>query len=147
MDRLTPAQRSGHMSRIRQADTRPELQVRRGLHAARLRFRLHRKDLPGRPDIVLPRHSAVIFVHGCFWHGHKGCRYAVVPKTRRPFWKEKFRANRERDVRQKKELRRLKWRVLVVWECSVRQPAVRPASLAAIARWVRRGSVDAEISG
>jgi DNA mismatch endonuclease, patch repair protein len=147
VDRLTPLQRSGHMSRIRRADTRPEVQVRTGLHAAGLRFRLHRRDLPGRPDIVLSRHSAVIFVHGCFWHGHEGCRLAVMPKTRRPFWKEKFRANRERDLRQKAELLQLGWRVLVVWECSVRSPRIRTASLAAIVRWVRSSSVDAEVSG
>ena len=116
-DSLTPDQRSLNMSRIRGRDTKPEIKVRRLLHGMGYRFRLHRKDLPGKPDIVLPKHSTVIFVHGCFWHRHSCPNGRVVPSTNRQFWEEKFAANVERDKRNKRDLRRLGWRVLVIWEC------------------------------
>jgi DNA mismatch endonuclease (patch repair protein) len=105
------------MSGIRGRDTAPEKIVRSHLHRAGLRFGLHRKDLPGRPDIVLPRWRSAVFVHGCFWHRHPGCRYAYVPKSNRAFWLRKFAANVERDGRNVAELRKMKWRVHVVWEC------------------------------
>lgn len=122
MDRLTPERRSWNMSRIRSRDTAPERLVRSLLHGLGYRFRLHRRDLPGSPDIVLPRHRAAVFVHGCFWHRHSGCRFAYTPKTRQQFWTRKFEQNRARDERAKRRLRRLGWRVTVVWECQVADP-------------------------
>ena len=121
------------MSRVRGKDTKPELLVRQFLHANGYRFRLHRKDLPGRPDITLPRLRTVIFVHGCFWHRHGGCPYFVVPKTRTDFWMEKIGRNVANDERQQAELRAAGWRVLVVWECELRRPQ-RGATLARLLR-------------
>ena len=115
--------RSRNMAAIRGKDTAPELAVRRILHAMGLRFRLHRKDLPGRPDIVLPKHRTVVFVHGCFWHRHEDCRYTTTPKTRQEFWQTKFDANVERDRRNRTDLLQLGWRVIVIWECELRQPS------------------------
>jgi len=117
MDRLPAAARSKLMSCVRRRDTRPEIVVRRLLHGLGLRFRLQRADLPGRPDIVLVRRRTAIFVHGCFWHRHRGCRRTTTPATRREFWLEKFRANRSRDGRNQRALEALGWRVVVVWEC------------------------------
>lgn len=117
MDRLSKERRSWNMSRIRSVDTKPEICVRKVLHALGLRFRLHRSDLPGKPDIVLPKHRAVVFVHGCFWHRHEGCRYAYTPKSRADFWNEKFEANVKRDRVVADQLISLGWRKLVVWEC------------------------------
>ena len=112
--------RSEMMSRIGTRNTAPELVVRRGLHRLGFRFRLHRKDLPGRPDVVLPRHHAVIFVHGCFWHGHEGCPYFRLPKTNTDFWKAKIVRNVERDAEIVARLVAQGWRVLTVWECMTR---------------------------
>jgi DNA mismatch endonuclease (patch repair protein) len=120
MDRLAPEQRSRLMARIRGRDTGPELFVRSFLHRRGLRFRLHVGGLPGRPDLVLPRYRAAIFVHGCFWHGHTCRAGSVRPKTNARFWAEKLARNRERDRRSIAALRRAGWRVLVVWECSLR---------------------------
>ncbi len=111
------------MSRIRERNTTPEVQLRRMLHAARLRFRLNAPRLPGRPDIVLPGLRTVIFVHGCFWHRHKGCANCTTPTANRAFWLEKFRGNEARDRRNQRRLRRLGWSVWVVWECDVEQAA------------------------
>lgn len=108
------------MAAIRGRDTTPELRVRRLLHRLGYRFRLHRRDLPGSPDIVLPRFRTVIFVHGCFWHRHPGCRYATTPKTRTDFWTAKFHKNMERDARQQSDLRSAGWTVVIVWECELR---------------------------
>lgn len=119
-DVLSPEQRRRNMSRIRGRDTEPEKIVRSMLHRMGYRFRLHRRDLPGRPDIVLPRLRSVIFVHGCFWHRHPGCRYATTPKTRAEFWQKKFEENVERDRRNIAALREAGWRVLCVWECETR---------------------------
>lgn len=119
-DVVPPAVRSRMMSSIRARDTKPELQVRRYLHARGLRFRLVRKDLPGKPDLVLPRWRVAIFVHGCFWHGHAACRYATVPKTRPEFWITKIASNAARDSRSLAALLTLGWRVIVVWECALR---------------------------
>lgn len=122
------------MSGIRGKDTRPELLVRRALHRAGLRFRLASgRTLPGRPDIVLPRHRAAIFVHGCFWHRHPGCAFAYTPKSNRRFWLRKFAENVERDERNLRALRRLGWRTFVVWECSLTD-----GRLAALAKRVAR---------
>lgn len=105
------------MSGIRGRDTKPELLVRKYLHAVGLRYRLAPRDLPGKPDIVLPKYRTVVFVHGCFWHRHTGCKYTATPATNRAFWRRKFRENVERDTRIRSRLRGNGWRVLVVWEC------------------------------
>ena len=120
MDTLSPEKRSWNMSRIRSRDTKPEVVVRSLLHGMGYRFRLHRRDLPGRPDIVLPKYKIAVFVNGCFWHRHEGCRYAYSPKTRTDFWMAKFRDNVERDHRQQEELRNLNWKVVTIWECEIR---------------------------
>ncbi|BCL62792.1 very short patch repair endonuclease [Desulfomarina profundi] len=112
------------MSRIKNRDTKPEIIVRSLLHRAGYRFRLHRKDLPGKPDIVLPRYKTIILVHGCFWHRHEGCRYAYYPKTRVDFWQKKFRQNAKRDQKVQNELLKLGWKVCVVWECETRKPEI-----------------------
>ena len=126
MDTLSKANRSWNMSRIRSANTKPELVVRSLLHCLGYRFRLHRKDLPGKPDIVLPKYHTVIFVHGCFWHRHNSCKYAYTPKSRRRFWTEKFGHNVARDRRAQRNLRRLGWKVMLVWECeTVNQDRLR----------------------
>lgn len=119
VDVLTPEQRRLNMSRIRGRDTKPELLVRRGLHALGFRYRLQDKKLPGRPDLVFPRHNAVIFVHGCFWHGHN-CPLFKLPATRQEFWSQKIMSNRVRDERTTTALLELGWRVANVWECSIR---------------------------
>lgn len=117
VDRISEAHRSWNMSRIKGSDTNPELRVRSLLHGMGYRFRLHRRDLPGTPDIVLPKLRTAIFVHGCFWHRHPRCRYAYTPKSRVEFWQAKFSANVERDRRKLRALRNAGWRVIVVWEC------------------------------
>ena len=122
-DRLSAERRSWNMSRIGNRDTRPELLVRSALHRAGYRFRLQSKKLPGRPDVVLPRYRTVVFVHGCFWHRHRACRYAYTPKSRVEFWNGKFAANVERDRRSARELRALGWHVVTVWECHAATPA------------------------
>ena len=119
MDRISKEHRSWNMSRIQSRDTKPEKTVRSILHGLGYRFRLHRKDLPGKPDIVLARYNSVIFVHGCFWHRHKDCKNASIPKTKKTFWEEKFKANIERDIKVKNELTSDGWRALVVWECEL----------------------------
>ena len=112
-------QRSKNMSAIKSKNTKPEIAVRKILHSMGYRFRLHRKDLPGSPDIVLPKYKIVIFVHGCFWHRHENCKYASTPKTRKEFWENKFNKNIKRDKKNFKELKKLNWKVLVIWECEL----------------------------
>jgi DNA mismatch endonuclease (patch repair protein) len=143
MDVLTPNQRRTNMRRIRGKDTAPELLLRRGLHAAGLRFRLHVRDLPGRPDMVFPRHRAAVFVHGCFWHGHNCPLF-----TRRDFWSAKIAGNRARDSRNRDSLVEEGWRVLTVWECSLKGSARRPLSevFTACARFIHGPDRMAEIS-
>lgn len=111
--------RSELMAGIRGKDTRPELAVRRIAHGMGLHFRLHSKKLPGRPDLIFPRHHLAVFVHGCFWHQHRGCRSAQLPKSRVSFWKQKFAANVVRDEKNVAALHAIGWRVLVIWECEV----------------------------
>lgn len=121
-DRLTKAQRSWNMSRIRSTNTKPEIVVRRLLTGMGLRYRLHRAGLPGKPDIVLGPRRLVIFVHGCFWHRHPGCKQATMPSANRAFWLEKLEGNAARDRRHRTALRKLGWRVVTVWECETRNP-------------------------
>jgi DNA mismatch endonuclease (patch repair protein) len=120
VDRLTPERRSWLMSRVGGKNTTPEIRVRRAAHALGLRFRLHRSDLPGTPDLVFPKRRVALFVHGCFWHRHPGCRKASIPTTRKEYWAEKFRTNVARDIRRTGELEALGWRVVVVWECETK---------------------------
>lgn len=120
MDRLTPARRSELMSKIRGKNTRPELAVRRTAHAMGLRFRLHRSDLPGKPDVVFPKFTTALFVHGCFWHRHPGCKKCSTPKSNITFWKSKFDKNIQRDEDVRQKLNALGWRVGTVWECETR---------------------------
>lgn len=123
------------MALVRDKDTVPEMRVRRIAHRMGLRFRLHRKDLPGKPDLVFPKHRLVVFVHGCFWHRHPGCRRASTPATRANFWQAKFDANTERDRRQQVALVERGWKVLVLWECALKDEQVIAAALAeAVAR-------------
>jgi DNA mismatch endonuclease, patch repair protein len=122
MDTFSPQKRSAIMRRVRSVNTRPEMKVRSLLHRLGFRFRLHRKELPGNPDIVLPKYRAVIFVHGCFWHRHPGCPQASTPATRREYWLPKFRRTVERDRTNQDELRELGWNVLIIWECEIRKP-------------------------
>lgn len=122
-------ERSDIMRAVKRAHTGPEIAVRKLLHSLGLRFRLHCKVLPGSPDIVLPKHCTVIFVHGCFWHRHPGCRYASTPKTRQDYWLPKFAANVERDARKASQLKELGWRVVVVWECETRNREALEARL------------------
>ncbi|MFC1583665.1 very short patch repair endonuclease [Candidatus Neomarinimicrobiota bacterium] len=119
MDRLSKERRSWNMSRIRSADTKPEIIIRSLLHQKGYRFRIHKKDLLGKPDIVLPKSRTVIFIHGCFWHRHEGCKNATIPSTNTEFWLKKLDGNVERDEKVREGLRRLRWNVLVVWECEI----------------------------
>ena len=107
------------MSRIKGSNTKPEMEVRSLLHALGYRFRLHRRDLPGTPDIVLPRREAVVFVHGCFWHGH-ACKRTKMPKSRVSFWVQKIQANRKRDAKNRRALKAFGWKVVIVWECELK---------------------------
>jgi len=116
----SPQQRSFNMSRIRGRDTKPELLVRSHLHRLGFRFRLNVRELPGKPDIVLPKYRTVVFVHGCFWHRHPGCRYATIPKHNAEFWEKKFKRTQERDSEAEKKLKTLGWGVQILWECSIR---------------------------
>ena len=131
-DIVDAQRRSEMMAGIRGQNTAPELAVRRIAHRMGLRFRLHRNDLPGRPDLVFPRHRTAVFVHGCFWHRHEGCRRASTPKSRTVFWTTKFAANVERDARQQAALRTLGWRVLVIWQCETKDEVAVERRLAAL---------------
>ena len=128
-DVVDRATRSRMMSGIRGRDTKPELKVRRYLHAAGLRYRLHDHTLPGRPDIVLPRFRTVVFVHGCFWHSHPGCRYAYRPKSNEVFWREKLARNAARDAVAEARLRAMGWDVQTVWECGLGDTALARLAL------------------
>ncbi len=119
IDFLSPSERSERMSRIRGKDTRPELTLRKVLHALGLRYRLHGRGLPGKPDLVFPRYKTVVFVHGCFWHRHAGCSIATIPKSNTPFWLDKFDRNVARDAKVVANLQALGWTVHVVWECQL----------------------------
>jgi DNA mismatch endonuclease (patch repair protein) len=105
---------------IRGKNTKPEIIVRKFLHSKGFRFRLHKKELPGKPDIVLPKYKTVIFIHGCFWHGHKNCKYFVVPKTRTKWWLNKINGNKQTDKRNNLRLRKASWNIIILWECQLR---------------------------
>jgi DNA mismatch endonuclease (patch repair protein) len=123
MDKLSPERRSANMARIRSQNTSPELSLRKLIHGLGYRFRLHRNDLPGRPDLVFPSRKKVIFVHGCFWHQHTECREGRVPGSRLEYWGPKLRRNRERDALAQSSLRQQGWQYLVVWECELKDIA------------------------
>lgn len=137
-DRLNTQQRHHCMSRIRGKNTKPEILVRNGLHARGFRFRLHNKKLPGSPDIVLPKYGVAIMVNGCFWHGHKGCRYATKPKTNVEFWEAKIARNRHRDEVTTAHLEALGWTVITVWECELRGVSNVEVRLDALADEIRK---------
>jgi DNA mismatch endonuclease (patch repair protein) len=120
VDQVSSERRSANMAAIKGKNTGPELAVRKALHAAGFRFRLHRPDLPGKPDLVLPKYGTAVFVHGCFWHKHKYCPNARIPKTNIKFWVRKLDANALRDIKNKRRLEELGWRVYVVWECELK---------------------------
>ena len=143
-DVVDAATRSRMMAGIRGRDTKAEIVLRKALHAAGFRFRLHARKLPGRPDVVLPKWNAAILVHGCFWHRHPGCRYASTPATRPDFWAEKFAGNVERDARNHTRLTALGWRVATVWECSLRKDSL-DTSVNALTQWIRSGGSVIEI--
>ena len=139
-DTVDPETRSRMMSGIRGKDTKPELALRRALHARGFRYRLHDKRLPGKPDIILPKFRAAIFVHGCFWHRHEGCKYATMPATRPEFWQAKFRENMDRDQRNIDALLALGWRVAVVWECEMRKDLTETVDRTE--RWIMDGATQ-----
>ena len=143
MDVVDRATRSRMMSGIRGRDTKPEKLVRSFLHRAGLRFRLH-ASLPGKPDLVFPKHSAVVFVHGCFWHRHEGCRYTTTPRTNEDFWRQKFQGNVARDRRHAEMLHALGWRVAVVWECALKHSVEETAQ--AVEEWLH-GDEDVLVIG
>ena len=120
----TIEQRSYNMSRIKSKNTKPEMLVRRFLHANGIRYKLHDKSLSGKPDIVLPKYRTVIFVHGCFWHGHNNCKYFVVPKTRTDWWLNKINTNKANDARVIKALKKEGWKIINVWECNLKSAKV-----------------------
>ena len=144
----TPAQRRRNMSAVRSKDTLPEMRIRRGLHRLGFRYTLHHGKLPGHPDLVLRKHNAVVFVHGCFWHGHE-CPLFRWPRTRGEFWRAKIRRNREVDRMALESLRGLGWRVLTVWECALRGNSRHREDdlLDAIAVWLRSESPEGELRG
>jgi DNA mismatch endonuclease (patch repair protein) len=142
VDKLT---RSRMMAGIQGKDTKPEMELRRALHRLGLRYRLHVMGLPGRPDIVLPRHRAAIQVHGCFWHRHEHCTFCTTPASNKHFWKSKFGETEKRDKRNLEALRKLGWRTAIVWECSVKDKGAE-AVAEKIAAWLRSGRSFKEIS-
>ena len=143
-DIVSPETRSRMMATIRGRDTKPEMLVRCYLHGLGFRYRLSPKELPGRPDLVLVKHQAIVFIHGCFWHGHHECRFAPVPSTRTDFWLSKITANRQRDKIAEEKLRAANWRVAVVWECSLRSK--QSTSLAKLADFIESDNRLIEIS-
>ena len=142
------ATRSRNMAAIRGSDTKPEMMIRRGLHARGFRFRLHDRKLPGRPDLIFPKYHAALFVHGCFWHGH-GCHLFKWPRTREDFWRQKIGANVARDAANAEALHRAGWRVGVVWECALKGRQRQPLSdvLSAIADWLISQNGDLSLRG
>lgn len=147
-DIVSPAVRSRMMSGIRGKDTKPEIQLRKALHRVGLRYRLHPSWLPGKPDLILPRYNAVIFVHGCFWHRHD-CHLFRWPTTRTDFWKEKITGNSARDLRNEEELRRQGWRILKIWECALKGKTKRAFDqiIGDTIDWLNSDNTEMEIRG
>lgn len=137
--------RSRMMAGIRGKDTKPELVLRRALHALGFRYRLHVKGVPGKPDIVMPKYDAVIFVHGCFWHRHRGCRYTTTPSTRQDFWTAKFDSNVARDIVVRSALSQAGWRVATVWECALRTESGVTVTKNTLAAWLKDGGSEIEV--
>lgn len=133
----SPSVRSYNMSRIKGKNTKPEILVRKFLFAHGFRYRIHVKNLPGKPDIVLPKYRIVIFIQGCFWHGHEGCKYFVIPQTRTDWWLEKINRNRENDLKNHDLLIKENWRVIVLWECMLR-PYLREKTLSCLTEKIIR---------
>ncbi|WP_461538100.1 very short patch repair endonuclease [Spongorhabdus nitratireducens] len=144
-DTVDSATRSQNMSRIRSKNTKPELLVRKYLFSSGFRYCLNDRKLPGRPDIVLRKYKAVIFVHGCFWHHHQGCRLAYSPRSRTGFWQKKFSGNVSRDEKVKQALLEIDWRVLVIWECATRSKKCLDY-FAEVESWIKSSSSYSEIS-
>jgi DNA mismatch endonuclease, patch repair protein len=145
VDVVSPAVRSRMMSGIQGKNTKPEVMVRKMLHAMGYRFRLHRRDLPGAPDIVLPGRKVAIFVHGCFWHMHSGCRFAKLPTTRPEFWKAKLQGNTGRDQAAVVKLNAMGWRTLWVWECATRAKDTSNALPSHLRSWIEGGAAFGQI--
>ncbi len=145
-DTVDRATRARMMSGIRGSHTGPERIVRSALHRQGFRFRLNVAGLPGRPDLVFPKHRAAVFVHGCFWHRHHGCRFATTPASNREFWLGKLQGNAKRDVRNRRELETLGWRVAVVWECALKDERAQ-TRLARLGRWLSVSSPFLEVEG
>jgi DNA mismatch endonuclease (patch repair protein) len=139
VDRITPAARSKTMAAIRSKDTKPEKWVRSALHGQGFRFRLHNKKLPGSPDLVLRKYRAVIFINGCFWHQHEGCKAAHLPKSRQDFWRQKFARNVARDQKVLYQLKIIGWRAAIVWECGLKK-SCRDAMLEHLMAWLHSGA-------
>lgn len=137
--------RSRMMAGIKGKDTKPELVLRRALHARGFRYSLHSKNVPGRPDLVFPKHHAIVFVHGCFWHRHEGCRYTTTPSTRPEFWQAKFDANVIRDAAIRDQLIEAGWRVATVWECSLRKTDQLVATVGLLRTWLLSDNGQLEI--
>ena len=129
----TPEQRRYNMSQIKAKNTKPEMLVRKFLHAQGFRYSLHNKKLPGKPDIVLAKYKTIIFIHGCFWHGHKNCKYFVIPKTRTRWWINKINSNKANDEKVVKALRKDGWKVITVWECQLK-PAKTEKTLSSLVK-------------
>ncbi len=125
----TPEQRSYNMSRIKSGNTKPEMLVRKYLHALGYRYKLHDKTLPGKPDLVLPKYRTVIFIHGCFWHGHENCKYYVVPKTKTDWWLAKINGNILNDTKAAKALKKDGWKIITIWECDLKPKKVEKTLL------------------
>lgn len=144
VDVVDPATRSKMMASIRGKDTLPELILRRTLHRRGIRYRLHKKELRGRPDLVFPKFRAALFVHGCFWHRHQDCRYATTPATRTEFWQSKFNATVERDVRNQRDLAKAGWRVGIVWECTIKKRSIENIA-DVVEEWLISDEQDLEV--
>lgn len=144
MDNKTVEERSQNMAKIRSTNTRPEIIVRKELHRLGFRFRLHSKDLPGKPDLVFPKYKAVVFVNGCFWHGHEGCSRFVMPKSNQDYWVDKIKKNMKRDAENRRKLNSAGWRTLIVWECSLKKKNYRE-TIGKITEWLTSKRLDSSV--
>ena len=140
MDIVNKPTRSRMMAGIRGKDTKPELALRKGLHALGFRYRLHSSRVIGKPDLIFPRYNAVVFVHGCFWHRHEGCQYATTPATRPDFWQAKFDSNLARDLKVREQLLNDGWRVAIVWECALKLTIDVETSVSKVKMWLKSSS-------